>query len=320
MKKTVWLNNAVGYNIYRVWSMFNRKIMKHSIPVDLPARKGLINREDFNNFVYKNLVGGGYPFLVARFGSTEATMLYMLLGEECGVFKRINNKYFNNLQTLSGFFPNDSSLLDRWFELMKVTSKQVDVLCYWETGYQKYLVNELCSQDVILTELDNLQPFFAKHPWTAALKGKRVLVVHPFAKTIEKQYKRRKEIWENEEILPEFTLMTVKAVQTVAGNSDPRFQNWFEALDWMYEEGMKLDFDIAVVACGAYGMPLAAKFKQAGKQAIHWGGMSQIWFGIKGGRWDNNPRINKFYNDAWVRPDASETPTQKNSVEGGCYW
>mgnify|MGYP001072196590 CR=1 FL=1 len=247
-------------------------------------------------------------------------MLYMLLGEECGVFKRINNKYFNNLQTLSGFFPNDSSLLDRWFELMKVTSKQVDVLCYWETGYQKYLVNELCSQDVILTELDNLQPFFAKHPWTAALKGKRVLVVHPFAKTIEKQYKRRKEIWENEEILPEFTLMTVKAVQTVAGNSDPRFQNWFEALDWMYEEGMKLDFDIAVVACGAYGMPLAAKFKQAGKQAIHWGGMSQIWFGIKGGRWDNNPRINKFYNDAWVRPDASETPTQKNSVEGGCYW
>lgn len=58
MKKTVWLNNAVGYNIYRVWSMFNRKIMKHSIPVDLPARKGLINREDFNNFVYKNLVGG----------------------------------------------------------------------------------------------------------------------------------------------------------------------------------------------------------------------------------------------------------------------
>lgn len=319
MKKAIWTNNTIVYNFNHVWSVFNRKIFKCSVPVNLPMGKELVNREAFSSLVYNNLRGGD-PFLVARYGSTEATMMYMLLGEKCGALRKVNRKYFDNLQKLSGFFPNDPSLLEKWFEIMKETSRQVDVLCYWETGYQRYLVNEFGSKDLALTELDSLQPFFSEHPWTAALKGKKVLVVHPFTETIQKQYKKRKEIWKNEEIMPDFTLMTVKAVQTIAGNSDKRFQNWFEALDWMYEEGMKHDFDVAIVACGAYGMPLAARFKMAGKQAIHWGGMSQIWFGIKGGRWDNNPRINQFYNDAWVRPDVSETPAQMSSVEGGCYW
>ena len=83
---------------------------------------------------------------------------------------------------------------------------------------------------------------------------------------------------------------------------------------------MKTDFDVAIIACGAYGMPLAAKFKSAGKQAIHWGGMSQIWFGIKGARWDNNPRVNQFYNEYWVRPSENETSRSNKRVEGGCYW
>lgn len=319
MKKAIWFNNTMVYNFEHVWSAVNRKIFKRNVPINLPIGKNLIGRETFNSLACKNL-GGGDPYLVARYGSTEATILYMLLGEECGAIRKVDKKYFDNLQRLSGFFPNDTSLLNRWLAIMKETSKQVDVLCYWETGYQRYLVNELCSDDVILTELDNLQPFFTEHPWTAALEGKKVLVVHPFAETIEKQYRNREKIWANPRILPEFNLVTVKGVQTIAGTKDDRFETWFDALEYMYQEGMKHDFDVAIVACGAYGMPLAAKFKMAGKQAIHWGGMSQIWFGIKGGRWDNNPRINQFYNEYWVRPDASETPTHSGSVEGGCYW
>ena len=62
--------------------------------------------------------------------------------------------------------------------------------------------------------------------------------------------------------MPEFELKTLKAVQTIAGEKDERFSTWFEALEYMFEETMKIDFDIAIIGCGAYGMPLAAKLKK----------------------------------------------------------
>lgn len=83
--------------------------------------------------------------------------------------------------------------------------------------------------------------------------------------------------------MPEFELKVLKAVQTLAGGQDDRFTDWFEALDYMYCEALKMEFDVAIIGCGAYGMPLAAKLKQAGKKAVHLGGVTQILFGIKEG-------------------------------------
>ena len=88
----------------------------------------------------------------------------------------------------------------------------------------------------------------------------------------------------------------------------------------MEQEALNLDFDVAILGCGAYGFPLAARFKRAGKKAIHLGGATQIFFGIKGKRWDDMPFFSEMYNDAWVRPLSSETPTKAKSVEDGCYW
>ena len=93
-----------------------------------------------------------------------------------------------------------------------------------------------------------------------------------------------------------------------------------DAVDYMYDEAMKRDFNVAILGCGAYGFPLAARIKQAGKQAIHLGGATQILFGIKGSRWDNNPFISKLYNSNWIRPNESEKPTNSGSVENSCYW
>lgn len=88
----------------------------------------------------------------------------------------------------------------------------------------------------------------------------------------------------------------------------------------MYQKAMEIDFDIAIVGCGAYGFPLAAKIKAAGKQVIHMGGVTQVLFGIKGRRWVENPRSELKFNDAWVYPMSSETPQNNKVVENGCYW
>ena len=90
----------------------------------------------------------------------------------------------------------------------------------------------------------------------------------------------------------------------------------------MYNEAMKKDFDVALIGCGAYGFPLAAKIKRAGKIALHLGGFTQLLFGIKGARWEN---AQDYYrklldNPAWVRPLPEETPDGFFRHENGAYW
>ena len=79
-----------------------------------------------------------------------------------------------------------------------------------------------------------MDPYWTHSPWTKALEGKKILVVHPFASTIELQYKKRNLIFKNN-LLPEFELKTIKAVQSIAGNPS-EFTDWFEALKWMETE------------------------------------------------------------------------------------
>jgi hypothetical protein len=88
----------------------------------------------------------------------------------------------------------------------------------------------------------------------------------------------------------------------------------------MCEQMSSIAFDCAIVGAGAWSLPLVAHAKLLGKWAIHLGGSTQILFGIKGGRWDTMPQISAFYNDAWTRPSAVETPSEIKKIENGCYW
>ena len=147
------------------------------------------------------------------------------------------------------------------------------------------------------------------------------MVVHPFAETIRQQYdSHRSFLFVNPEVLPEFAaLQTVKAVQSIAGNP-VGFDSWFEALDWMKAEIDKKDFDIALLGCGAYALPLAAHVKRIGKKAVHMGGVLQFLFGITGKRYDENEKYKPYINEYFVYPKATDRPENASAVEGGCYW
>lgn len=166
-------------------------------------------------------------------------------------------------------------------------------------------------------------PFLFRKPWTGALAGRRVLVVHPFEESIRSQYAKRRLLFRDPEVLPDFELVTLKAVQSVEGE-DPGFPSWTEALQHMKDGMDRLDYDIALVGCGAYGFPLAAHAKSRGKKAVHLAGWTQMLFGIYGERWKSGPAVNPqvagFINEHWVRPGESERPRQFRSIENGCYW
>ena len=182
-----------------------------------------------------------------------------------------------------------------------------------------YLYKRFCP-DAALVNFFALEPFFYEMPWTAALKDKKVLIVHAFADSIVRQYERRELLFRNANVLPAFkSLQVVKAVQSNANNDVP-FESWSRALAYMQEQISALDFDVAIVGAGAYGLPIAAYIKSLGKQAVHMAGVTQMLFGIRGKRWDNDPRYQSLFNEYWIRPSADETPAGKEVVEGGTYW
>jgi hypothetical protein len=168
-----------------------------------------------------------------------------------------------------------------------------------------------------------LDPYWSISPWTKALEGKKILVVHPFAETIEKQYKKREFIFKNN-LLPKFNLKTIKAIQSIAGEKTV-FNDWFEALESMKNEIDQQDYDICLIGCGAYGFHLAAHVKRMGKKAFHLGGSLQLLFGIRGNRWENenyNSEYNysKLMNEYWIKPNKNEMPVNSKNIEESCYW
>ncbi len=220
----------------------------------------------------------------------------------------------------AGFFPADYGLGQSYAELVAADLPQADLLVSYQKEEWYPLSLGLLAGAKRCPPWGFLDPYRYERPWSAALEGKRVLVVHPFADTIRRQYDRREQLFPGTDVLPRFaSLHCIRAVQSIAGNAVP-YRTWFEALDAMKQAMDEVDYDVALVGCGAYGFHLAAHARRRGKVGLHMASMVQMLFGIKGARWDAAPEYNRFYNDAWVRPSAGERPKGLETIENGCYW
>lgn len=282
------------------------------------AGRPLLSAQTANDII-KTAVEQGEPFAAVRFGSSELATTVDAVNMDCGRAKDIRDKCMTSLCRNAGFFPNDKTLAYKYGKLQVQLVLYADLFAVWGMNMEDYIIDTFGKKDAKVCFPRGFEPYYYDNPWSAALKGKKVLIIHPFEQTIRRQYEKRELLFANPQILPEFELKTLKAVQSAAFNETP-FETWFDALDYMYSEAMKIDFDVAIVGCGAYGLPLTCMLKKAGKIAIHMGGATQLLFGIKGNRWDNHPVISKLYNEHWVRPSDEETPKKADVVEGACYW
>lgn len=293
----------------RIYKKLKIKICKK---LEYKDRK-ILKAEDGNNII-KDLLNSNDPFLVSRIGGTELEVLgYYLYKDRC-----YDNYIKEKISLLSGVFPTDNECLNKFCEEYIYSIKNSDCIGVWFNKNEGKVINKF-NKLCILTELRALEPYYWNEPWSKYLEGKKVLVIHPFKNSIINQYKKREYIFENKDVLPKFDLKVLKAVQSLAGN-EVEYNNWHEALQSMKDSIKEIDFDIAIIGAGAYGLPLGSYIKSIGKQAIHLGGAIQILFGIKGKRWDNHPVISKLYNEYWTRPTDDEIYNGAKKVEGGCYW
>ncbi len=278
------------------------------------------------------------PYMIARFGGTEMDYIANLHTIKHGwsvlqyikgvmpIQQKDDSNLIKKLCDLSGFFPDGKPELgERFYQLMMESIPQLDILGSW-MSYESLFAHMHHAQRV---HIANLEPFDSSgKPWSKYLKGKKVLVVHPFSSTIERQYATKRELlFENPDVLPEFELLTIQAIQSLGGCQPEGLDTWFDAYELMKSQIDAIDYDVCLLGCGAYGFPLAAHVKRQGKQAIHMGGSLQLLFGIKGKRWTeqygkdaaNNPYL-RLFNEHWVFPDVADKPACANKVEDACYW
>lgn len=226
-------------------------------------------------------------------------------------------------ETLSGISPQSARNHDEFSAeyLRCIGLADLLVLYHW-TAWASSLG---MSENIPNTRFESFDPF-ERHfrtgsSWLDSLAGKRVLVVSPFATSIEKQYRRKHRISVVADVLPDFRLHTLEPPVTFAGRRSN--SSWFKELDQARRKMDQLSFDVVLSSAGAYGAPLAAYAKQLGKVGIHFGGSLPLLFGIHGQRWTEDSYyflngIGKLEN--WIKPVAEERPEGFESVEGGAYW
>lgn len=98
-----------------------------------------------------------------------------------------------------------------------------------------------------------------------------------------------------------------KAFMTHGGHNQHR--TWIETYEIMKADISKIDFDVAILGCGGYGVPLCGYIKkQLGKSAIYIGGGLQLMFGVMGGRWENGEfwKSRILEGAKFVRPSTNE--------------
>lgn len=321
-----YLTQKIFNQTMKVYSLFNSE--------DSISYNNSILTPQQGNDQIKAIIMKGKPALVCRLGSTELMTMANYLGIEnyekngvLGLHKNLRSKLFpywkedvlHNICVYSGFFPKDEELIKKYAKSQFACLKSADYVGVWSNFYEDKICNTYCP-NAVLSELCSIEPYFHYSPWSKALAGKNVLVVHPNATSISQNYcNSRTKLFVDQNVLPEFDLSVVQAVQSIANSAVP-YKDWFEALESMKNKIENINYDIAIIGAGAYGLPLANFVKQQGKIAIHIGGATQILFGIKGKRWDSMPEVSKFYNQYWTYPLPEETPNQHLKIENGCYW
>lgn len=273
-----------------------------------------------NDAIYRG-IRSGKPFACCRYGYVEIDLAIMAWEN-----KRLGVPLPQKNSELYDIFVMDDGKKEgvlKFGEIMYDAGKQADVLCLWDNmKMSDYYISRLPDvESKVIANAGCIEPFTREEPWTRALQGKKVLVINPFASIIERQYKEKREkLFQNPDVLPEFSLETMDSVWYSQAGKDERFRTWFDAYDYLFYEALKRDFDIALLGCGLFGFPLATRLKLAGKQAIHMGSASQLLFGINGKRWQESGGLVKVVNENWVTPPKELAPSNPEKLDNCCYW
>nr|WBF70732.1 hypothetical protein [Megavirus caiporensis] len=164
------------------------------------------------------------------------------------------------------------------------------------------------------------ESFYKFDEWFPLLEGKRVLVINPFKNTILQQYQKRDKLFTH--YYKNFKYPTFKSLNIITvpitfneGKCDGfKYNNWVEVIQDVKKQMDSIEYDIVLFSCGVYTYPLMSHVIAKGKSGIYLGGILQLYFGIKGRRYDT-PFFTKFMNEHWINPIDDDVAEVKDKIK-----
>ena len=317
------------------------EIAKRYTPLDWWKSRKVSKRIETGSADWKigQVLSNNNAALIGRLGGTEARFLgeYEKLKrwQRIGIPIELVSKFSlqwqrrkNEIFTNAGFYSNSWEEIESFAKLYADALTDTDVLGAWGVAFTWIEGKFLDINSTTLIPVGHTAPWVTNYvettedisdpPWSNNLEGKRVLVISAFANSITKQHSRIHQVFPAISY-PDFNLQTIRSPIT-AGQRPQSGDTWFELLDAMKFQIDSADFDVALIAAGAFSYPLAAHVKSLGKIGIHCGGGLQLFFGVMGNRWNNSKEILEYLNEYWVRPSEDERPASAGQIENACYW
>jgi hypothetical protein len=262
------------------------------------------------------------PYAVSRIGGVEARVILWSNGFRFAGPLRLRLgtpfAFTASAATNAGLRPRNAESYRAFGQLALSTLARVDLLSVWLTGYEAAVLSSLSVEPPNYCAGHAHGPHLETEPhWMRELVGKKLLVVSPFAESIDYQATKMERIWEGKRLRWDSQVECYKFPYLLDDDCKLDWRNVLEDVKQVISRG---NYDVALFGCGALGQPLATYAKDSGKIGLQLGGYLQLLFGIYGNRHADEPDNARWINSHWVRPSAHERPKSFQRVEGGCYW
>ena len=224
----------------------------------------------------------------------------------------------------SGVFPEERDEFEYFLRIYKESIQNLDGICLWQDqgtflrSYEFALADHLCPKAKLI-DISIFSPLsIYEH-----LEGVKLLIVSPFVRSMKIQIDRLPDVFG-----PYAWAKTLKNMRQrcefvrcpfFSYLEKSPFSSWREGLAKMTDEILQHRFDLALIGAGAWSLPLLANLKKEGRKGLHTGGSTQLFFGIRGRRWNFYSDLGVF-NSHWIIPLPEDTPKDFQKKEGGCYW
>lgn len=142
------------------------------------AGKKKLDLQGGNDYIY-NLLQSDVPFMAARYGAVETSVIEWRLAQKLNLRKDFSSGRMDSITNNAGFFPKEQEYVARFADLMLEKSRLVDLLGVFYWDMEEYIIKNFAPQ-ANLVRARGLEPWYVDKPWTRGLEGKKVLVIHPF--------------------------------------------------------------------------------------------------------------------------------------------
>lgn len=266
-------------HVYLQWflkslpAVFGWKLFRIKPKTNLFLEKKLTMEE--TDQTLKDAIIANEPFAAIRIGAVEMGAIHNYERIQLGLMKTFKSSVRVSMKNNAGFFPTDDKNLTYFAKHFIKDANKTDYLGISGLHMESYMARRYFPH-AQFGLYEGFEPFHGQ--WIQALKGKKVLVISPFAHDIQTQYENREKLFPKG-ILPEFELIPYTSVLTLGTQVDMRYSSWFEALDAMKVDLLKLEFDVALVGAGAFGSHLVWFIKSSlRKVAIQMGMSNQTYY------------------------------------------